>query len=220
MLRIAYLLIIPTLTLSMSLAVEDSSKEPVPQAPTNFEEVMGPNAYFGPTYLENKKLDSISIAGPASLEGVTVRDTTSVMGPAKMRDSNLNTLSISGPLNARKVTLKTLTANGPVRFERVTVDGKVTINGSLNAEESNFKDSISIAADKIIFDHSMAENIQVRKNSSWLEKPQRVILTNKTIVKGDITFEAGNGIVVLSKGAALKGEVKGGKIVERDKSKN
>jgi hypothetical protein len=217
--KVAHLLILSTLVNTVSHAEQTSKKAPETQTPTKVEEFTGPNVYYGPTYLENKKLDCIKILGPATLEGVTVSGTISILGPAKLRDSNLQNLQISGPLNARKVNLKTLTANGPSRLERVVVDGKITINGTLYAEESNFKDMLSIATDKMTLDHSMAVNIEVRKNSSWLEKPQRVHLTNNTTVKGDIIFEAGNGIVVISKGAVLKGAVKGGKKIERGKSK-
>lgn len=215
MYKLAYFLISSTLIVPTSQAAQ----EPTSIATPAKEEQMQSDMYFGPTYLENKTLNNISIAGPAIFEGVTLTGNATLMGPVKMRDSKMNDLQVTGPFNASKVVVKKLTVNGPVRFERVTVDGLATINGPLTAEESNFKNTLSIATDKMSLDHCMAENIEVRKNSKWFEKPQRVFLTNKTVVKGDIVFEAGNGVVVISKEATHKGKVIGGKSIDKNSAK-
>src|SRR5688500_12975623 len=95
----------------------------------------------------------------------------------------------------------------------------LTITVPLFADESHFKGPISIITDKMTLDQSTAKDIQIHKNSNWLEKSQRVTLTNRTVVKGNITFEAGNGIVYIKKGAILDGEVKGGKKVVQESKK-
>jgi hypothetical protein len=176
--------------------------------------------HFGPTFIENKRLDTLTVFGPATLEHITVTGGTDIMGPAKIKESTLSNIKISGPLDARKINISSLEATGPVKLERVSVDGKTKIYGPLNAEESKFTDTITIATDKMTLDHTTAQNIEVQKNSNWLEKPQKVYLTNKTVVNGNISFEAGNGIVIVKKGATLKGEVKGGKKIEKDTDKN
>lgn len=171
--------------------------------------------FYGPVTLSNKEFDHLNAKGPTTLEGVTVTGPLEVFGPLTIKDSKIKNLTVMGPLTAKKLTMVSGEINGPVKLDRSQVEGKITINGPLTAEECKFKDTIDIATTKMTLEHSTATHIHVRKNDSWLDKPQKIYLTSKTIVNGDITFEAGNGLVYLKKGSTLKGEVKGGKKIEK-----
>ncbi len=80
----------------------------------------------------------------------------------------------------------------------------VKITGPLNAKRSQFKD-ITVAGASILEDVSV-DNITFNKDKT-------LTLSGKTTVSGNITFESGNGeVIIKGDNVKIKGQIKGGEL--------
>jgi len=170
---------------------------------------------FGPARYGKQNLSKVQVYGPAVFEGTTVAETAQIFGPMNAEDAKFKTLVVNGPCNLKSSSIHEAALNGPVKVRKVTVTGKIEINGPLMARDSHFKGPISIAARKITFEGSDAISLELRASHNSDDKKGQIVILKNSIISGNIMFEQGNGKVYLMRGAKVKGQVKGGQIIEK-----
>jgi|SRR5579859_7253753 len=139
-------------------------------------------------------------------------ESNAVSGTAKFSHRTFeNPLTVSGALHAKKVTFADLTVSGAGHLRQCTVKGQSSIQGSLYALKTDFENRIVISG-TATFDECTTHNIFVTK--SYAHQPE-IHLTHGTIVNGSVSFEDSEGIVYTQGHSQVKGEVKGGKIIQK-----
>jgi cytoskeletal protein CcmA (bactofilin family) len=148
--------------------------------------------FEGATDLKDKTFDTLQIKGDAKLESVQVT----------------NDATITGLLDAKKLNAKQLNVTGNANIDEATVEA-ANVTGMLNAKGCTIQD-LSVTSESSMMDSCKVKKITVKKVEGS-EKPQ-VLELNNSQVEGDVTFEAGNGEVVLKGDARVAGAVVGGAI--------
>jgi hypothetical protein len=90
------------------------------------------------------------------------------------------------------------------------------IIGTLQAKETQFLDRLLLTTTTSYLANSQTNDIFVAKLVGSCCVNQTLFLSNNTQVKGNITFYSGKGLVVLSSGAKITGQVRGGKVISRE----
>lgn len=155
----------------------------------------GKTVSSGVIHYGNENLASLKGNGIVTLEGTTVR----------------NMLVVNGSLDAKDARIGALQVNGHATLTGSTVEGKSEINGFLNADNSNFNSDMEISAHKVKFQECNVDSLVIKK-PLWAFGSQVVELAKKTICRGPITFEAGNGKIILSGDSQILGAVQGAEI--------
>lgn len=163
---------------------------------SNSDSKQGPVSY-GLTKYEGVTLPLLDAYGPVSLAKVKVDGKTVAHGSLDIKESELNDLEV----------------NGSVSLHSTVVKGHTIISGSLTADTKSEMHDISISTNEMTIRDSVANNIIVRKNNSSEIKHQTVYLEGATQIKGNITFEQGNGEVIIHDPARFDGKVIGGEIL-------
>lgn len=158
-------------------------------------------------------VSNVFAAGWAELNGTTVTNSTTVEGFLKAYNVNLNTVSANGMVTINNSTIKgffhfrgDLTVNG------LTDYNKLEMVGILDASNSSF-DDIEITSEKSYLSSTSTKNIVEHMASNHHEK---IYLRNNSVVNGDISFDSGNGEVVVSGGSRVMGAVRGGRIINNN----
>jgi cytoskeletal protein CcmA (bactofilin family) len=174
-------------------------------------EVAKDTKIIGPVTGKKGKFDSLEVHGPLKFESIEVSGNAEINGPVHGRNGKFSKLTVNGPIKATHISCEAFHAIGPVKVENLSVKGDTVVVGSLETKDSRLSKLI-VTADKTVLESTTVEDIWIKDNQA---KDQTVVLKLKSTVKGDITFESGNGIVLLGKGAQIVGNVKGGKIENR-----
>lgn len=136
-----------------------------------------------------------------------------VNGSANLKDVKISQeLHVNGSLKAEDCNLKDVTVHGSGSFEECKASGLVQVLGAALFEDCNLK-NVEVTSMSVKFEECKVSSIVMKKHSLITSSSQQVVL-NGTVVSGDVTFEQGNGIVVLKDGAKVKGKVVGGKIMK------
>lgn len=159
---------------------------------------------YGPSDLQDIKATSLSVEGPLTFQKLEISGKASVNGPVKGDEGKFDQLVIRGPFEAKNIKGRTLDTWGPVSLTDANITGNVKITGPLKAKRSQFKD-IAVAGSSSLEDVSV-DNITFNKDKT-------LTLSGKTIVSGNITFESGNGeVIVKGDNVIIKGQIKGGEL--------
>lgn len=121
-------------------------------------------------------------------------------------------LEVNGSLDAKDAHIGTLLTNGHASFVGCVVDGKAEINGFTSGINATFQAPLTLTCRKATFENCNLSAVTVKK-TGWSFGSQELILSKKTICKGPITFEAGNGKVIVSKDSQILGKVIGAEVV-------
>src|SRR3990167_3430110 len=145
---------------------------------------------------ENTDISFVNVNGSAILRNVNILQDAKFNGNA-----TINRGRIGGELFS----------NGNISLCDSTIQGKTSIRGNLIATETQFNSTLNLMMGNITLHASQARNIIVaRVKSFWRYKP-RIILSNNTIINGDIVFENGQkGVVILKDTSIINGKVHGG----------
>lgn len=167
------------------------------------------HSVFGVT---EEHADKMIVNGFANLEHTSYVSLI-INGSADLEDIKVSKkLQVNGSLEAEECTLNDVSVNGSVEFENCKISGTTTINGSAKFEDCDVK-KVEVASSQVKFDESKVSSITMKKHTDLLGGSQKVLLDD-TIVSGDVTFEQGDGTVVLEGSSKIKGKVVGGKIVK------
>lgn len=134
-------------------------------------------------------------------------------GPFSKKGYHAHNLTVYGPLSLEDSVIDgSLTIYGPGILENTTVKGSLILFGIINVSNSSLS-NIQAATTGIILIDSKAKNIVVLKNSDNPLEQQKVFLKGTTKVEGSITFERGDGIVIIESTAHFSGKVTGGTLM-------
>lgn len=153
------------------------------------------NTYCGARYFGAEHLGTIEILGATELDG-----------------TNVEHLTVYGNLQAQKAIIGTLMVNGSVYLENSVVQYEAMIQGFLEASTTTFN-KIIIASTEVIFRATTIKDIIVRNNQG--SGISRVKLNNGSHITGSVTFESGDGEILLSADSSVSGRVKGGRIIRK-----
>ncbi len=143
-------------------------------------------------------LDEVTIAGPLIVYGklyaneLMAQDIVTVYGQTFLDDS-----VIKGPV----------CAHGNLHMNKCSITKKLSVYGTLEAKECHL-DEIEFYAKKLKLKTSHVKNIYAKES-----RGRTTIVLTETTVDENVTFEDGNGKVILKKGASIKGKVSGGTVV-------
>lgn len=110
----------------------------------------------------------------------------------------------------------TLNSLGVLYFDRSVVEGPVTSFNKLNAIATRFNQPISIGSGEAHFLSCDIGDLYIQDNND--QALPTVHLKGSTYVNGTITFATGKGKVYKDEDVEIKGEVKGGKLIDLSKS--
>ncbi len=150
------------------------------------------NESFGFVNYGSETLASVEANGYVTLDGTFVR----------------KALHVNGNLNANKAKINLLRVNGRASLSDCTVEGKTDITGFLTAINTTFRSDVVVSAQRIRFSGCSIDQLVIKK-PFWSFGKQVVELSDKTICKGPIIFESGNGRVVLAGNSQIIGSVNG-----------
>jgi hypothetical protein len=170
--------------------------------------VLQQSSFVGPTVLKEVTANSLSVIGPFEFYDLKVTKETNITGPTvESEKGTFRFLKIIGTFTAKNITCTKLEIIGPVDVTDLKVSEETDIVGPLKATQSTFQ-KLSVMADKISLDDVAVDDITIQKNKNH-QKAQVLQLKGKTIVKGNITFESGEGIVEQDQDVKIQGEIKG-----------
>lgn len=143
-------------------------------------------------------LAGLQANGFVTLDGTTVR----------------KTLFVNGSLAATKARIHSLHVNGHASISGSNVDAKSQVNGFLCPEHSTFRSELILSVQSVNFVDCILESLVIKK-PIWVFGKQVIELSEKTICKGPITFEGGNGKIILSGNSQVLGPVQGAEVEKR-----
>ncbi len=167
----------------------------------------------GPANLNVVKADRIAITGPLKFKNIQVEGRTQVTGSTKGEDGNFSELNIVGPAEIKGSQAEILVVIGSLKIQDSMITGETKVTGEFVAENSKFED-ITITANTIYLDKTTAKSIFVKKDKLAEKKTQKLVLTNKSLVRGDVTFESGYGQIEIKEDSKVEGKIIG---VQKDK---
>lgn len=134
--------------------------------------------------------------GFVTLEGTTIR----------------NTLFVNGSLDATNAQIGALHVNGNATLLGSTINGKSQVNGFLSATNTTFRSELIVSGQSVTFAGCTFNGTVIVKKPAWAFGSQVIELTEKSLCKGQIIFEGGNGKVILSKTSQILGPIKGAEV--------
>jgi hypothetical protein len=140
-----------------------------------------------------EELDTLTGNGVFALDGTTVKNNTIITGSLYANNAHFDSLVV---------------VNGQANLADCTLRGPSLFQGLFNATKSAFHAPVTLASHTFIFHDCDIDSIVVKK-PSWLSGTQVVVLTDKSICRGTITFEAGRGKVILSPDSKILGKITG-----------
>lgn len=145
--------------------------------------------------------------------GVGITSSISANGPVTLKDTIVKQAAqVNGTMDAEKGIFNQLTVNGDVKLKDSRVQGLTDINGQLQAINTTFQDTIQLSANSASLADSQTADITIDDSGDGIVSPQVLTITGKSVVDGDITFTAKDGIVKLAATAKITGKVIGGKL--------
>ncbi|MCH1429452.1 MAG: hypothetical protein GWP59_08975 [Chlamydiales bacterium] len=147
--------------------------------------------------IQREVIEDLDFKGSIDLEGVEVKKTTKVQGAAKIEGGRFLDLIVSGVLDV----------------EDAKIQGNTEVIGELDAESTEFQQQLMFTGEELELKSSTANDIVIKVNGSK-KHIQRLHIKEGSKVSGNITFESGNGEVVIDEESSFSGNLEGGKIVE------
>jgi hypothetical protein len=140
-------------------------------------------------------VDDLSGNGMVTVNGTTVRETTSVNGLLKATDATFGSLQI----------------HGTATLTQCIVNDLADFKGSVTASSSQFKNTLEIYSTLSRFVNTKIDSdIHVHHT----DNPKQVIhLEKNSVVAGDIVFDDGEGQVIVRGKSSITGKVVGGEII-------
>jgi|GEM_PF-3200498 len=195
--------------------------------------------YFGPTNISNLNTNNIVINGPANLKKINtshltitgplefadleVKEQMTIYGPL-INGQNLKCkkFNIIGPMKSKNINCDKFSAIGTIELQRLTVKQDMDIIGSLYITDFNIGRNIKIiglleatngtikdlevTSSDITLQDVNINNIIINVNKG---KQQTLYLKGKSLVKGNINFISGKGLIVKGSDVQIKGEITG-----------
>lgn len=188
-------------------------------------------SFVGSANLTDVTAKELSVLGKLEFHNLTVEQDADVAGPiTNSEKGNFADLSVLGTVEAANIISKNLDVAGTITVAGLTVKGNANIVGSLTLKAPkdpntfpNKLHNLDISAENISLENTVVEgDIVVRapfKNKAfkWLGKDQKQVLSllGKTTVKGNVTFENGEGMIKQGPEAKIEGKVTGATVEKK-----
>lgn len=186
----------------------------VPQGIPTPSNINTGNTYYGMANINGQELNGLTVFGTASIQKSNISGQTEINGPLSASASSFDSMQINGTVKGLEIQFNQMDVNGPVVLTNSTAKGVISINGILIANKSTLQD-VSIAATEVALNDSSVQNIVVKENNRQ-KRPQYVFIRGNSTVTGTISFEQGNGIVVLEAGASINDNQVIGGIIKKE----
>lgn len=175
-------------------------------------------------------LESIDYKGDVILEGTTVLNNVKTIGDLTANNAMLNHVNTVGDVNLQNVTISgnvSFVGDAHVRHSRLESTVKIVgdtdfdasecrsdlmLVGDVIATNSLFRGSITISTYSSQFSHSMLNTLNIKKQSRDIKQ---TIYLKDSSTANTIHFQGNKGVVELSAGSSVKGQVTGGTVVEQ-----
>ncbi|MBP9693289.1 MAG: hypothetical protein KBE16_01080 [Alphaproteobacteria bacterium] len=186
----------------------------------------GPAQFMGDAELKNQTFqEAVTSMGRLKIDKSKLAQSLTSMGDADIKDSELQDGTFNGKTEVEKSSFTgSFTSNGDTELESVSITKQTTINGNTKIKKSTFGDTVTASGEfdaedstfkaiiaeveKMELSNCKAESILIKKSTD-ATKQQIVELKGKTDITGSITFESGNGKVVIKDKTVKTGEIKG-----------
>jgi len=197
--------------------------------------------YNGPTSLSQKKLQKLTIYGPADLDRVNIAGKLDVSGPLEANQVQINELKVAGPVSLSNAKVGFFNIQGPLELRDSQVNGGAsTLSGPLKARGSKFTKPLTVYSNKLRFENSSAQALTVitqgkgkddkglsfdlgnnmkitiggdeNNNENRSDGPV-VYLEDGSKILGNLEFKGKPGKVILRDGSKVQGKVINGKAV-------
>lgn len=153
------------------------------------------NTSSGVVRYANETLVNLQANGFVTLDGTVVR----------------KTLFVNGSLAAKKAQLSAVHVNGHASLSGCVVDAKSQVNGFFCPDSTTFRSELILAVQNVTFKDCTLDALVIKK-PLWVFGSQVVELSGKSVCKGPITFEGGNGKIILSAASQILGSVNGANV--------
>lgn len=182
--------------------------------------------FMGDAELKNQTFqEAVTSMGRLKIEKSKLAESLTSMGDADIKDSELQDGTFNGKTEIKKSNFAgSFKSNGDTELESVSIAGQTTTNGNTKVKKSTFGDTVTLSGEfdaedstfkaivaeveKMELNNCKAESILIKKGTD-ATKQQIVELKGKTDITGSITFESGNGKVVIKDKTVKTGEIKG-----------
>ena len=178
------------------------------------------------------ELETLLNVGSINLQGTTVIGETNVSGSFKAKGAHLVDVSITGTTELTQSDFTGLVqVTGTTKMTENHFSQPVKITGHLTSELDNFGQSVQVAgiidatgsvfsgdlktsSNDINFSHVEANNLEILPGSSTHK--QSLYLRDDSQIHGNINFAGGNGLVFITTGAKVDGEITGAEVFHGD----
>jgi hypothetical protein len=148
--------------------------------------------YYGPTEINNKTVEQLTIYGPAFIKNTQVKEKAILKGPVNAQGSTFNDIQVDGIAKFEDVKVNQLSVNGPL----------AAVNSTLN--------EITIASNELSLMGTNVNRLMVKTNHFTFGK-QTVYLDKESKVE-HLSFESGKGVVILEDAASSVTKLEGGEL--------
>jgi hypothetical protein len=167
------------------------------------------------TGAEDQNDSETAIVGGFHHYGKETLNSLNVKGAVELVSTTITGLvDVNGSLEARNAKIGQLQVYGAVNIRRSTISGTTSVIGHLFAKDTTFTKEISINSLRTTLEGCTIDSILIHSDKAE-DRIQRLSLTNKTVVNGNVVFESGLGEINLSADSKINGTVTGGQVIKQ-----
>lgn len=148
---------------------------------------------MGRMHYGTEVIDVLDIVGAVSLDGTQVTKRAKVVGSLQGRDATIEQLQVVGG----------------TQLEKSIIFKPSSFIGAVSLEDCQVKSLMSICSENISLSGSVVESIHVLPVNEHYSETQVLRLSNGSVIKGSVFFEAGHGKVILDETSRIEGKVEG-----------
>lgn len=168
---------------------------------------------YGAGLLNNLAIDSHTAHGSLNVSNSTISEKLTVNGALTCDNVVVNHVDIHGAAQFSDTEITgQLTIHGAIQLSNSKLVGPSKIYGALLGDSCSIQGDMDISTNKLRLNDCHTKNILIRYSTS--KRKQLVELSGKTVIDGDITFEAKDGEIYIEPNVVIKGMVYGGTVKE------
>jgi cytoskeletal protein CcmA (bactofilin family) len=177
--------------------------------------VLGQMRVIGDVDMHNVDIAAANITGNVIADHMLIQGNYEAIGNTRTTNAEFrSTVHIIGDVHGSNDIFSGQSKMiGSVKLSHDMFKLGAEFTGKMYAEESEFAAPIRIDSCLAEFYHSKSSHIELSAQKHCSGEIQKLYLYDKSQVRGNVTFQGGNGKIYLSKDSAVLGQVIGGVIV-------